>query len=90
LRLDVSMTDALRMDVGEGTEKLIDVELDFKVWHESLELVEVTGSTVDCLGNVFEDQIEVDFVFLLRPVRTTDGAIKKARLARQLTRSPLL
>jgi hypothetical protein len=54
------------VDVGERAEELVDVELDFQYWHDRLELIEVPGSTIDGLGDVFEDQVEIDFVFLWR------------------------
>lgn len=52
------------MDVGQGAEELVDVELDFENGHDGLHLVEVSGSAVDGLGNEFQDQVEVDFIFL--------------------------
>lgn len=60
------MTNALRMDVGQRSEELINIELDFEHWHHSLELVEVAGSAVYGFGDIFEDQVQVDFVSLRR------------------------
>jgi hypothetical protein len=51
------MTNSLRMDVGKGSEKLVDVQLDFEHWHDSLELAKVARRAVDSFGDVFEDQI---------------------------------
>lgn len=62
--LDVAVTDALRVDVCEGTEELVYVQLDLESRHNGLHLVEIAGSAVDGLGHVFEDEVEVDFVFL--------------------------
>ena len=64
LRLDVSVADPLRVDVGEGAEKLVDVELDLEDGHHRLHLVEITRRTVYGLGHKLKHQVEVDFVFL--------------------------
>jgi hypothetical protein len=58
------VADALRVDVGERAEELVDVELDFEDRHDRLHLVEVARSPVDGFGDEFEDQVEVDFVLL--------------------------
>jgi hypothetical protein len=52
------------VDIGKRTEELIDVKLDFKDWHHSLHLVEVTRCTVDGFGDEFKHEVEVDFVLL--------------------------
>ena len=52
------------MYVGEGAEELVDVELDLEYGHGSLHLVEVARGSVDGLGDVFLDQVEVDLVLL--------------------------
>ena len=41
LWFDISMTDALRMNVCQGTEKLIDVQFDFEYGHGRLQFVKV-------------------------------------------------
>jgi hypothetical protein len=64
LRLDVSVADPLRVDVGEGAEKLVDVELDLKDRHDRLHLVEVARSAVDSLGDELEHEVQVDLVLL--------------------------
>lgn len=51
LRLDVSVANALRVDVGESPEELVNVQLDLKDRHRCLHLVEESGRTVDSLGN---------------------------------------
>lgn len=66
LRLDVSVTDALGVNVGQGAEKLVDVKLNLQHRHGCLHLVEVSRRPVDGLGDVFEDKVEVHFIFLLR------------------------
>ena len=67
LWLDVAMADALRVYVCKGTEELVDVKLDFENWHGCLHLVEVSGSPVDSLWDVFLYEIEVDFILLPQP-----------------------
>jgi hypothetical protein len=64
LRLDVSVADALRVDVGERAEKLIDVEFDLKNGHHRLHLVEIAGCAVYGLGYEFKHQVEIHFIFL--------------------------
>ena len=58
------MANALGVDVGESTEELVDIELHLKVWHGGLHLVKVSGCPVDGFGNVFLNQVEVDFILL--------------------------
>ena len=58
------MADPLRVDVGERTEQLVNVELDLKNGHDRLHLVEVARSAVNGLRNEFEHEIEVDLVLL--------------------------
>lgn len=64
LRLDVSVADTLRVNVGKRTEELVDVELDLEDWHRGLELVKVSRSPVYSLGDKFEHQVEIDLIFL--------------------------
>lgn len=64
LWLDVSVADSLRVDVGERTEELVDVQLDLQNWHGGLHLVEVAGGPVHGFGNELEHQVEVDLIFL--------------------------
>ncbi len=80
------MTDALRVDVCQGAEELIDVELDFEDGHDSLHLVEISGGAVHGFGDVFEDEVQVDFVFLWMD----DGLAKRFVKRTKLTLSPLL
>ena len=67
LGLDVSVADALRMDVGEGAEQLVDIQLHLEGRHRGLHLVEKARRSIDCLGNEFLHEVEVDFVFLSIP-----------------------
>ena len=64
LWLDVAMTNALGMYVCEGTEELVDVELDFKDWHGRLHLVKISRGTVNSLGDIFLYKVEVDLILL--------------------------
>ena len=64
MRLDVAMADALGVNICEGTEELVDVELDFKNWHGCLHLVEISGCPVDGLRDIFLYEVEVDFILL--------------------------
>lgn len=73
LWLDVAVANALRMDVSQGPEELVDVELDFENRHRGLHLVEEAGSTVDGLGNELLHQIEIHLVLLLPCQRLTQS-----------------
>lgn len=64
LRLDVTMTDSLGVDVREGPEKLVNVKLHLQDGHSSLHLVEVSRRSVHRLGNVLLHEIEIDLIFL--------------------------
>jgi hypothetical protein len=64
LRLNVSMTDSNRVDVGKRSEELIHVQLDLKHGHRLFELGIVPACAVHGLRNVFLDEIEVNFVLL--------------------------
>lgn len=64
LRLDISMTNTLRVNVRQRSEQLVDVEFDLQDRHGCLHLVEVARGSVDRLGDVLEDKVEVDFIFL--------------------------
>lgn len=66
LRLDISVADALAVDVGERAEQLVNVQLDLENRHGRLHLIKVAGRAVDGFGNKFEYEIEVDLV-LLKP-----------------------
>lgn len=54
------------MDVGQRPEELVDVKLDLEHRHRSLEFVEVARCAVHRLGDILEDEVEIDFIFLLR------------------------
>lgn len=42
MRLDVTMADALRVDVGERSEELVGIQLDLEDGHRRLQLAEVS------------------------------------------------
>ena len=58
------MTYPLGMDIRQRAEKLIDVDLDFQDWHGCLHFVEEARCSVHGFWNEFEDQVEVNFIFL--------------------------
>jgi hypothetical protein len=64
LGLDIAMADSLRVDVGEGAEKLVNVELHFECGHGRLHLVEESRSAIDGLRNKLLHQVQVDFILL--------------------------
>lgn len=66
LRLDVPVADADGVDVHERTEKLVHVKFDLQHRHGLLEFGIVTASAIHGLGDVFENKVEVHFIFLLR------------------------
>jgi len=58
------MADALRMDICEGTEKLVNVKFDLENRHSRLHLVEISRRTIDRLGNIFLHQVEIHLILL--------------------------
>ena len=84
LWLDVSVADALRVDVGERAEELVDVELDLEYGHRGLHLIEIPRGAIDGLWHELEDEIEIDFILL--QVVSRAGA---KRWQGRHTRSPL-
>lgn len=65
------MADALRVDVGKGSEKLVDVQLDLQRGHGGLHFIEKTRCPIDGLRNEFLDQIEIDLILLIFVSATT-------------------
>lgn len=68
LWLDIAMADPLGVDVGQGAEKLINVQLDLEVGHCGLHLVEVSRRPVNGLGDVLLDEVEVYLILLPQKV----------------------
>lgn len=58
------MADADGMDVHEGTEELIHIQLDLEHGHGLLELGIVPAGAVHRLWDVFKHKVEVHFIFL--------------------------
>ncbi len=58
------MANSLRVNVGQGAEELVDVQLDLENRHCRLHLVEKSRSPVDRLGNIFLNQIKIDLILL--------------------------
>lgn len=85
--LDVTVTDSLGVDVGQGAEQLVGVELDLENRHGRLHLVEVPRRTVDGLGNELLDQVQVDLIFL-REEGSASGTAAKNKIVGELTLSP--
>jgi hypothetical protein len=81
------MADALRVDVGERAEQLVDVELDLEDGHDRLHLVEVARGAVDSLGHKLEDEVEVHFILLWLDALVIGVSL---RVLQTRTRSPLL
>jgi hypothetical protein len=63
------MADTDRMDVGERTKELVHVQFDLEHGHGLLEFGIMATSAIDSFWNVFEDEIEVNFIFLKQDVR---------------------
>lgn len=67
LWLDIAMADAEGMNVGQRAKELVHVQLDLERRHGLLQFGVMTARTVDGLGDIFEDEVEVQFVFLQTP-----------------------
>lgn len=52
------------MDVRQSSEKLVNVEFNFKDRHRRLHLVEESGGSVDSLRDKFLNEIQVNFILL--------------------------
>ena len=85
------MRRALLAIVVKALAHLVHVQLDLQHRHGLLELCVVTASTIHGLWNVFEDKVEVHFIFLLRLTSVPKALVRiQAREEGQtLTFSPL-
>lgn len=79
LRLDVTMADALGVDVRKCSEQLVDVQLNFQNRHGDLHLVEKAGCSIDRLGNKLLNQVEVNLVSLQPKSAIVHGMLVKGR-----------
>lgn len=65
LRLNVSMTDSLGVNVGNGSEKLITVEFDNQIWHHLLHLQIILHHSVSSVLNIIHHHVQVYLIWLL-------------------------
>jgi len=56
------VTDPYRVNVGQGSEELIHVQFDVVHRHRLFEFRVVSRGSVNGFGNVFEYEVEVDFI----------------------------
>lgn len=64
LRLDVAVTDADCVDVGQATEQLVHVQLDLQHRHGLLDPGIVSSSTVNGLGDILEHEVQENLILL--------------------------
>jgi hypothetical protein len=84
LGLNVAVTNADRMNIGERAEELIHIKLDLKNGHGLFKLYVVSTGAIDRLRDEFKNEIEVDFVFLLAGViigRSNDRELNRHTLS---------
>ena len=65
LRLDVSMTDTLRVNICNRSEQLVRVDFDKQVRDHLLHLQILFHYPVGCIRDVVHDHIQINFVFLI-------------------------
>lgn len=65
LGLDISMADALSMDIGNGSKQLVGVDLDQQVWDHLLHLQVLFHDTVCGIWDVVHHHIKVNFLWLV-------------------------
>lgn len=58
------MANTLGVNVGQGSEELVDVQLDLQRGHSGLHFIEKTRCPIDSLRNEFLDQVEIDLILL--------------------------
>ena len=64
LGLDVTMADALGVDICQGTEELVNIKLDLQHWHRRFELVEIPRRPIHRFRHILKNEIQVDFILL--------------------------
>lgn len=62
--LDVTMANALGVDICQSSEKLVCVKLDFKDGHSRLHLVEESRGSVNGFWHELLHKVEIHFLFL--------------------------
>ena len=65
LRLDISMADALCMNVSNGPHELVRVQFDDNIWDLLLHLVVLLHHSVGSVRNVVHHNIQVHLIWLL-------------------------
>ena len=68
LRLDISVTDSMRVNVCQRSEELIHVELDEGDGDGLLLLAVLPGHLVHCLGDVFQHQVQIYLILICHKV----------------------
>lgn len=64
LRLDVAMTNADCVDIGQASEQLVHVQLDLQHGHRLLDPGVVSRCTVDSLGDILKHEVKENFILL--------------------------
>ena len=58
------MTNTHRVDVSKGSEALISIDLNKKIWHRLFHFVVMFQNSVNGLWHVVHHDVQVDFIFL--------------------------
>ena len=58
------MTDTLRMDIGQSSEQLVNVQLDFENRHRRFHLVEESRGTIHRLRYKLLHKVQINLIFL--------------------------
>ena len=77
LRLDVAVADADGMNVHEGTEELVHIQLDLEHGHRLLELGIVPAGAIHGFWDIIEHEVEVHFIFLSDGLRQSKMQLNK-------------
>ena len=65
LRLDVSMTNAHLVNVGQCLKSLVCIQFDEENWNALLHLVIMLQDSKDSLRDIVHYYVEVDFIWLV-------------------------
>lgn len=66
------MANANRVDIGKGTEKLVHIQFDLEHRHGLFEFGVMATSAVDGLRDIFQHEVQVNFIFLWNKVESAD------------------